>query len=119
MQQTHYQREELDEHTNPGLDWNDDVADAFLEESPNEGALVEDSVQMYLREIGQVPLLNASQEVELSQRIEAGIYAREVIESLSASTFQPDIDAHAATLVQATTQALSLEAWMTCWSAHG
>ena len=53
MQKTPYQREELDEHTDPGLDWNDDVADAFLEESPNEGSLVEDSVQMYLREIGQ------------------------------------------------------------------
>ena len=119
MQKTPYQREELDEHTDPGLDWNDDVADAFLEESPNEGSLVEDSVQMYLREIGQVPLLNASQEVELAQRIEAGIYAREVIEVLSASTFQADVDAHAAALVQSTSHACSLETWMTCWSAHG
>ena len=32
----------------------------------------DDSVQMYLREIGKVPLLNAEQEVELAKRIEKG-----------------------------------------------
>ncbi len=38
--------------------------------SGSEGA--RDSVQMYLREIGQYPLLNAEQEKELAKRIEAG-----------------------------------------------
>ncbi len=32
----------------------------------------DDSVQMYLREIGKVPLLNADEEVELAKRIEQG-----------------------------------------------
>ncbi len=34
--------------------------------------VAEDHVRTYLREIGQVPLLNAAQEVELAKRIEAG-----------------------------------------------
>ncbi len=34
-----------------------------------------DLVRMYLREIGKVPLLNAAQEVDLSKRVEAGLFA--------------------------------------------
>jgi len=34
-----------------------------------------DLVRVYLNEIGKVPLLDAAQEVELSKRIEAGMYA--------------------------------------------
>jgi RNA polymerase primary sigma factor len=34
-----------------------------------------DLVRLYLREIGKVPLLNAEQEVELSKRVEAGLFA--------------------------------------------
>jgi RNA polymerase primary sigma factor len=36
-----------------------------------------DSVRAYLRRIGNVPLLNAEQEVELAKRIECGLYASE------------------------------------------
>jgi len=36
-----------------------------------------DSVRAYLNEIGKVALLNATQEVELAKRIEAGLYAAE------------------------------------------
>jgi RNA polymerase nonessential primary-like sigma factor len=38
-------------------------------------ALSADLVRVYLNEIGKVALLNAEQEVELSKRIEAGLYA--------------------------------------------
>ena len=38
-----------------------------------------DPVRMYLKEIGKVPLLTAEQEVELAQRIEAGLFAAEKI----------------------------------------
>jgi RNA polymerase primary sigma factor len=48
------------------IDDGDDSDDANLETiSP----LSDDSVKMYLREIGRVPLLNAKQEIELARRI--------------------------------------------------
>ncbi|WP_076826721.1 MULTISPECIES: RNA polymerase sigma factor [unclassified Frankia] len=40
-----------------------------------------DLVRMYLREIGKVPLLNAAQEVELSKRVEAGLFAEHKLET--------------------------------------
>ena len=36
-----------------------------------------DPVKDYLKQIGKVPLVNAEQEVELAQRIEAGLFAEE------------------------------------------
>ncbi|HYI60772.1 MAG TPA: RNA polymerase sigma factor RpoD [Acidimicrobiales bacterium] len=44
-----------------------------------------DSVRIYLREIGRVPLLNGPQEVDLAQRIEAGADAAERLADLSAA----------------------------------
>ncbi|HCA87226.1 MAG TPA: RNA polymerase subunit sigma [Streptomyces sp.] len=38
-----------------------------------------DLVGMYLDEIARTPLLNAAKEVELSQTIEAGVYARQIL----------------------------------------
>ncbi|HWH29107.1 MAG TPA: RNA polymerase sigma factor [Mycobacteriales bacterium] len=46
-----------------------------------------DPVRMYLKEIGRVPLLTAEQEVDLSQRIEAGLFAAEKLEH------EPDLPA--------------------------
>jgi RNA polymerase primary sigma factor len=40
---------------------------------------------VYLREIGQVPLLVASEEVDLAKRIEAGVHAEERLADLNAS----------------------------------
>jgi RNA polymerase primary sigma factor len=46
-----------------------------LEDGLNvEGISVNDTVRMYLREIGRVPLLNGRQETTLAQRIEVGDY---------------------------------------------
>ncbi|TLQ45382.1 sigma-70 family RNA polymerase sigma factor [Streptomyces marianii] len=39
-----------------------------------------DLVGMYLDEIARTPLLDAAREVELSQAIEAGVYARQILE---------------------------------------
>src|SRR3989344_123477 len=41
-------------------------------ESYNLGVIYDDSIQMYLREIGKVPLLKGSEEVELAKRIGKG-----------------------------------------------
>ncbi|MCK9895699.1 RNA polymerase sigma factor [Frankia sp. AgB32] len=49
--------------------------------STAEHAGTADLVRMYLREIGKVPLLNAAQEVELSKRVEAGLFAEHKLES--------------------------------------
>jgi RNA polymerase primary sigma factor len=49
--------------------------DADLEDGLNvEGISVNDTVRMYLREIGRVPLLTGRQETDLAQRIEVGEY---------------------------------------------
>ena len=45
-----------------------------------------DSVRLYLREIGRIPLLNAADEVRLSQAIEVGVLAAEALE------VRPDLD---------------------------
>jgi RNA polymerase primary sigma factor len=57
------------------------------------GAGTSDPVRMYLREIGQVPLLVASEEVDLAKRIEAGVFAEERMADLNASGEIADMDA--------------------------
>jgi RNA polymerase primary sigma factor len=42
----------------------------------------QDLVRLYLDEIGRAPLLDAATEVELAQRIEAGLYARHLLDQL-------------------------------------
>ncbi|MBV8350041.1 MAG: RNA polymerase sigma factor, partial [Mycolicibacterium sp.] len=42
-----------------------------------------DSVRAYLKQIGKVALLNAEEEVELAKRIEAGLYATQLMTELS------------------------------------
>ena len=46
----------------------------------NAGATA-DPVKDYLKQIGRVSLLNAEQEVDLSERIEAGLYAQHLLET--------------------------------------
>ena len=55
--------------------------EAQLEVSPDDNYLAnidtDDTIGLYLKEVGRVPLLTADQEVELAQRIERGRLARE------------------------------------------
>jgi RNA polymerase primary sigma factor len=44
-------------------------------------AVTGDLVRIYLREIGRVPLLTASDEVELAKAIEAGLFAEEMMQT--------------------------------------
>ncbi|GAA2275398.1 hypothetical protein GCM10010149_17660 [Nonomuraea roseoviolacea subsp. roseoviolacea] len=55
------------------LELDDGAAD-----SPAVGA---DSVKTYLSAIGRVPLLSAEQEIDLAKRIEAGLFARERLDT--------------------------------------
>ena len=57
----------------------DDVEVEKIDLSIPEGVSVEDPVRMYLKEIGKVPLLNAEEEIELAQKMEAGAVASEKI----------------------------------------
>ena len=57
---------EIEVINEPDASWTDEAADTFLEDSNAKSSMVEDSVQMYLREIGQVKLLTAAQEIELA-----------------------------------------------------
>ena len=57
----------------------DDVEVEKIDLSVPEGVSVEDPVRMYLKEIGKVPLLTAEEEIELSQKMEAGAVATEKI----------------------------------------
>src|SRR4051812_37627188 len=54
----------------------EDVVVVPADELDEEAAAL-DPVRLYLNGIGKVPLLNAEQEVDLAQRIEAGLYAEQ------------------------------------------
>ena len=52
----------------------------------DEAAASADLVRVYLNEIGKVALLTAADEVELSKRIEAGLYARHLLAASNSFT---------------------------------
>ncbi len=73
---------EEDEDDDIILDEEDEVEVEKIDLSVPDGVSVEDPVRMYLKEIGKVPLLNAEEEIELAQRMEAGAVASEKISIL-------------------------------------
>src|SRR3982750_25426 len=58
----------------------EDVVVVPIDELDEEAAAL-DPVRLYLNAIGKVPLLTAEQEVDLAQRIEAGLYAQHKLDS--------------------------------------
>ena len=58
-----------------------DKADRTRNARPTSGEADRDLVGMYLDEIARTPLLDAAQEVELSTRIEAGVFAEHLLEN--------------------------------------
>jgi RNA polymerase primary sigma factor len=65
-----------------------------------EGISVNDTVRMYLREIGQVPLLNARQEILLAQKIEIGEYLESYRTQLAADWHPEQVDMIGAQMYQ-------------------
>src|SRR3954447_3175062 len=55
------------------------VAAGAPEQDLDLAAPTADLVRLYLDDIGRTPLLTAAEEVELSQRIEAGVYAQHLL----------------------------------------
>ncbi|MBO9323897.1 MAG: RNA polymerase sigma factor RpoD [Roseiflexus sp.] len=65
-----------------------------------EGISVNDTVRMYLREIGRVPLLNARQEILLAQKIEIGEYLESYRTQLAADWHPEQVDMIGAQMYQ-------------------
>jgi RNA polymerase primary sigma factor len=53
--------------------------EAFATRDLDEAAPAADLMRVYLNEVGRTPLLSAEEEVDLSRRIEAGVYAAELL----------------------------------------
>lgn len=64
--------------------WDEDESEA-LRQARKDAELTAsaDSVRAYLKQIGKVALLNAEEEVELAKRIEAGLYATQLMVELT------------------------------------
>ena len=64
--------------------WDEDESEA-LRQARKDAELTAsaDSVRAYLKQIGKVALLNAEEEVELAKRIEAGLYATQLMVELA------------------------------------
>ncbi|OBK16585.1 RNA polymerase sigma factor [Mycobacterium asiaticum] len=64
--------------------WDEDESEA-LRQARKDAELTAsaDSVRAYLKQIGKVALLNAEEEVELAKRIEAGLYATQLMMELN------------------------------------
>ena len=64
----------IDDDAEDDDDDDDEKLELLKELNPdnNLAAKINDPVKMYLKEIGRVPLLKASEEIEIAKRIEAG-----------------------------------------------
>lgn len=83
------------ENNSDDLGISDDSDDDQAEENPADlkaamDELLDDPVKNYLKQIGQIPLLSAEQEVELSKRIHAGAEAAHILQADRAKYGAPE-----------------------------
>ena len=110
--------DELDMLSEPDAQWTDESAEEYINDGLRKGDIVEDSVQMYLREIGQVQLLNGAQEIDLAQRMEAGICAREILQT-EIPLIDASVEERINALVTQVEQAMDVQSWYQRWITVG
>ena len=86
---------EVESAENSANDDYDEPEEDRLEENPADlkaamDELLDDPVKNYLKQIGQIPLLSAEQEVELSRRIHAGAEAARILQADRRKYNRPD-----------------------------
>ena len=66
------------------LKWDKNITHKDIEDLIPSTTIIsaDDPVKMYLKEIGQIPLLTAQRELELSRTIQEGLAAEEMLESI-------------------------------------
>ncbi len=109
---------EYTESIGPDSDWTDEAAQAYVNGTERNADIVEDSVQMYLREIGQVSLLSAAQEVELAQSMESGAYAQDVLNHDFAVYAAEALHIAANQLVAEVVDGMTPAQWLAAWQAR-
>ncbi|MCR5666854.1 MAG: RNA polymerase sigma factor RpoD [Eubacterium sp.] len=71
----------------------DEVEVEKIDLSVPDSVSIEDPVRMYLKEIGKVPLLTADEEIDLAQKMEAGLQAQEELDQIyDDESIDPDAD---------------------------
>ena len=86
---------EVENAENSANDEYEEPEEDRLEENPADlkaamDELLDDPVKNYLKQIGQIPLLSAEQEVELSRRIHAGAEAARILQADRRKYNRPD-----------------------------
>ena len=86
---------EVENAENSANDDYDEPEEDRIEENPADlkaamDELLDDPVKNYLKQIGQIPLLSAEQEVELSRRIHAGAEAARILQADRRKYSRPD-----------------------------